>query len=125
MTIRTCLCLVTRVTPDGVPEVLLGYKKTGFGAGRWVGIGGHVEDGEEPADAAVRELSEETSLTAEAAGLAHVATLDFRFPARPAWDQVADVYLTAEFGGEPAESDEVLPRWFAWSGLPLNRRAGP
>lgn len=122
MTVRTCLCLVTRPCP-GDPaghEVLLGYKKTGFGAGRWVGIGGHVEDGEEPADAAVRELAEETGLIADPARLTHLASLDFRFPARPAWDQTAEVYLTADFDGEAAESDEVVPRWFGFSALPLD-----
>lgn len=118
---RTCLCLVNRPHASGDGrELLLGYKKRGFGAGRWVGIGGHVEDGEAPADAAVRELAEETGLIADPARLAHLASLDFRFPARPSWDQTAEVYLTTDFAGEPAESDEVIPRWFGYSGLPFD-----
>src|SRR5215470_20129518 len=116
MTIRTCLCLITRTTAgsDGsaTREVLLGFKKTGFGAGKWVGLGGHVEDGEEPADAAAREVAEESSLIVEASSLVHVATLSFAFPARPSWDQTADVFLATSFHGEPAESDELIPRWF-------------
>ena len=51
--IRTCLCLITRPAAAGadpargaVIDVLVGFKKTGFGAGRWVGIGGHIEEGE-------------------------------------------------------------------------------
>ena len=59
MMTRTCLCLIRRTTAGG-PEVLLGLKKTGFGQGRWVGLGGHIEDGEKPAEAAAREVAEES-----------------------------------------------------------------
>lgn len=121
MTIRTCLCLITRRADDDGTQVLLGYKKRGFGAGRWVGIGGHIEDGEEAVDAAAREVAEETSLIVRPAHLAHRATLTFVFPARPSWDQTAEVFVTASFAGEPAESDEVIPRWFAAGELPLDQ----
>jgi len=127
---RTCLCLVTRtgapaagvglVTGDGRREVLLGFKKSGFGAGRWVGLGGHIEDGEEPAEAAAREVAEESGLKVAASALTHVARLHFIFPSRPSWDQTADVFITADFTGEPAESDEVIPRWFASDALPFD-----
>jgi 8-oxo-dGTP diphosphatase len=118
MLTRTCLCLIRRTTADG-PEVLLGLKKTGFGAGRWVGLGGHVEDGEKPADAAAREVAEESSLVVSPDALEHMATIEFRFPVRPSWDQTADVYLTSCYQGEPAESDEVAPHWFRQDALPL------
>ena len=55
MMTRTCLCLIRRHA-GGRAEVLLGLKKTGFGAGKWVGLGGHIEDGEKPVSAAVREV---------------------------------------------------------------------
>ena len=35
-------------------QVLLGMKKRGFGAGRWNGFGGKVQDGETIEDAAKR-----------------------------------------------------------------------
>lgn len=105
--------------PGSGLELLLGYKKTGFGAGRWVGLGGHVEDGEAPVDAAVREVAEESGLVVAASALSHLATLTFVFPSRPSWDQTADVFVTADYLGEPAESDEVIPRWFAADELPL------
>lgn len=133
MITRTCLCLVTRTGSPGAPadgagieaadgrrEVLLGFKKNGFGAGRWVGLGGHIEDGEEPAEAAAREVAEESGLNVAASALTHVARLHFIFPARPSWDQTADVFMTADFAGEPAESDEVIPRWFASGALPFD-----
>jgi 8-oxo-dGTP diphosphatase len=145
VTVRTCLCLITRPSqagarlagpgtrsggsrragPDGDQagtdrEVLLGFKKTGFGAGRWVGLGGHIEDGEQPAEAAAREVQEESGLIVAASTLRHLADLTFVFPARPAWDQTADVYVTADFDGEPAESDELVPRWFPIDALPFD-----
>lgn len=121
MTIRTCLCLITRPSPgEAGRELLLGYKKTGFGAGRWVGLGGHIEDGEKPVDAAVREVAEESSLVVLPDSLNHAASLSFVFPARPSWDQTAEVFITSQYTGEPAESDEVIPKWFEVSSLPFD-----
>jgi 8-oxo-dGTP diphosphatase len=118
--IRTCLCMIRRAGPAG-PELLLGFKKTGFGTGRWVGLGGHIEPGEKPVDAAVREVAEESSLTVSPDTLEHRASIEFRFPYRPAWDQTAEVYVTSAFSGEPAESDEIAPRWFAEGELPFGQ----
>jgi len=132
--LATCLCLVTRgaAGPDGAgqdrpgrpgrpAEVLLGFKKAGFGAGKWVGLGGKVEPGESLAQAAAREVAEESGLVVAPADLAHLATLTFRFPSRPAWDQTADVFVTGRFSGVAAESAEVAPRWFATGALPYDR----
>jgi len=119
VTIRTCLCLIMRDV-GREREVLLGYKKAGFGAGRWVGLGGHVEDGEDPVDAAVREVAEESGLIVTSSALTHLASLEFVFPARPSWDQTAEVFVTADFVGEAVESDEVIPCWFAVGALPLD-----
>lgn len=119
MLTRTCLCLITR-TAGGGREVLLGLKKTGFGAGKWVGLGGHIEDGEKPASAAAREVLEESGLVVSPDTLAHMATLTFLFPARPSWDMTADVFATADYQGQPRESAEVIPQWFAAGSLPLD-----
>jgi len=118
MMTRTCLCLIRRQTATG-PEVLLGLKKSGFGAGKWVGLGGHIEEGEKPEAAAVREVAEESSLLVPADSLQHMASIEFRFPARPSWDQTAEVFVTFVYQGDAAESDEIAPRWFAEDSLPL------
>jgi 8-oxo-dGTP diphosphatase len=117
--IRTCLCLIRR-RGDGGPEVLLGLKKSGFGLGKWVGLGGHIEAGEKPVAAAVREVAEESGLVVAADALQHLASIEFRFPARPSWDQTADVFVTSVYQGEAAESDEIAPRWFPEDALPLS-----
>jgi 8-oxo-dGTP diphosphatase len=118
MMTETCLCLIRRHSAAG-PEVLLGLKKTGFGLGKWVGLGGHIEEGEKPEAAAVREVREESGLVVPADSLQHMASIEFRFPVRPAWDQTAEVFVTSVFQGQPEDSDEVAPKWFAERELPL------
>jgi 8-oxo-dGTP diphosphatase len=108
-----CLCFLVH---DG--QVLLGRKKRGFGAGRIVGPGGKVEPGERPVEAAAREVAEETGL--RATHLSEAAWITYRFPARPAWDQDARVFTTKRWTGEPAESDEMNPRWWKTDDLPLD-----
>lgn len=44
--------------PDGLPEVLMSGR-VGADKRAWFWIGGHVDQGEKPADAALRELGEE------------------------------------------------------------------
>jgi 8-oxo-dGTP diphosphatase len=117
----TCLCLVTRVNHDGERQVLLGHKKTGLGQGKIVGLGGHVEPGESPAAAAAREVKEESGIHVQTGDLTQAAHITFLFPARPAWDMTADVFTTAVFSGHPAETDEIRPKWFFRTALPLDR----
>lgn len=48
---RKVLTLVLIRKPN---EVLLGYKKRGFGSNKWNGFGGKVEDNESICEAAIR-----------------------------------------------------------------------
>jgi 8-oxo-dGTP diphosphatase len=117
----TCLCLLTRTSADGEPEVLLGHKKTGLGTGKIVGLGGHVEPGESAVDAAAREAKEESGLTVRSESLTAVAHLTFLFPAHPAWDMDVEIFTTAEWSGAPTETEEIRPQWFPVAALPYDR----
>lgn len=117
----TCLCLVTRANHDGEREVLLGHKKTGLGRGKIVGLGGHVESDESPAEAAAREVKEESGLHVAPGALDAAAYITFVFPVRPTWDMTVDVFTTAGYSGDPAETDEIRPEWFPRTALPLER----
>ncbi len=57
---NTTLCYVTR----GEQILLLHRvkKEKDINAGKWIGIGGHFEEGESPFDCAIREVFEETGL---------------------------------------------------------------
>lgn len=104
---------------DG-PEVLLGEKRRGLGTGRLVGPGGKREPGERPEAAAVREVAEEVGLRIDVADLEARGTLDYRFPFRPSWSQVSDVFVCRRWQGEPTGSDELEPRWIPVDAVPYD-----
>ncbi|WP_284979469.1 NUDIX domain-containing protein [Arthrobacter sp. fls2-241-R2A-200] len=114
------LCFLLRDGPDS-EHVLLGTKKTGFGRGKVVGVGGHVEAGETASQAACREVMEEVSVVVAPEDLVPAGTVDFVFPARPEWDMATTVFLTRAWQGEPLESDEIAPAWFPVNRLPVER----
>lgn len=99
-------------------RVLLGLKHRGLGAANVVGLGGHIEPGETPAEAAVREVFEEAGVVLDEALLRRVGVIQFRFPASPGWDQDVAVLTTTEPIGEPAPSEEITPRWYPIDSLP-------
>jgi 8-oxo-dGTP diphosphatase len=117
----TCLCLLTRIAGDGGRQVLLGHKKTGLGTGKIVGLGGHVEECESPAEAAAREVKEESGIHVAPDALLEMAHVTFLFPACPRWDMVVSVFTTAEWTGQAAETPEIRPEWFGVMDLPLTR----
>ena len=117
--ISTCLCLLTRIADDGGREVLLGQKKTGLGTGKTVGLGGHVEDGETPDEAAAREVKEEAGISVDPAALTEVAHITFLFPVCPKWDMTVNVFTAAQWAGQAMETPEIVPQWFPLSALPL------
>lgn len=119
--VPTCLCLLTRIADDGGRQVLLGHKKTGLGTGKIVGLGGHVEECESPGEAAAREVKEESGIHVAPAALREMAHVTFLFPACPRWDMTVEVFTSADWAGEPAETPEIRPEWFGVSSLPLTR----
>jgi len=56
------LVFVIRENEDGGRSLLLGFKKRGFGAGKFNGFGGKQESGENMEECARRELREESGL---------------------------------------------------------------
>jgi 8-oxo-dGTP diphosphatase len=113
------LCLLVRGDPP--QEILLGMKKARFGAGKYNGFGGKVEDGETIAEAAVREMREETGVRVRVGDLERVGHLTFLFPHKPDWEQVVHVYTARAWQGTPRESGEMAPAWFAVDDIPYDR----
>ena len=113
------LCFLLRGAPP--TAILLGYKKRGFGVDKWAGIGGRIEDGETVVAAACREVHEEIGVTIAESAMQPRGVITFEFPHRPAWTQTVHLFVATTWGGEPAESEEMRPAWFAPDALPFNQ----
>jgi len=113
----TLLFLVKK--EQGVPkEICLAMKKVGFGAGRWNGVGGKVENNESVEDATRRETEEEIGVKVKE--IEKVAEISFSFPAEPEWNQSMHTYWTESWQGEPKETEEMRPRWFPVDKIPYD-----
>ncbi|KAI3602872.1 hypothetical protein WG66_011159 [Moniliophthora roreri] len=98
-------------------QILLGYKKRGFGMNKYNGFGGKVEPGETSLDAAVRELEEEAGIKAE---LEHAGVLFFLSEGEDKAFHI-DIYRGKQYTGEITESDEMRPEWFSAPKIPFEQ----
>ncbi len=101
-------------------EICLAMKKRGFGTGKWNGAGGKVQQGETTEEAALRELSEELSVTAVSKQLNKVAVIEFVYEDKPEWNQRTHIFFLSTWLGEPRESEEMRPEWFLHKNLPFS-----
>lgn len=108
---------VVAVTPDG--RVLLIERDWPPYQGEWALPGGHVDPGENSAEAAVRELAEETGVRVSIEQLRPAGRWDE--PGRdPRGRYVTDVYLVVVPAGTPvaAGDDARTARWWRLDSLP-------
>ncbi len=117
---NTTLLFLIKKNENKIAEVLLAMKKRGFGAGRWNGVGGKLQEGETLTQALLRETTEEIGVSFQESDLQKVAELVFTFPHRPDFDQMVHVYVTEEWSGEPVESEEMKPEWFSVDKIPFD-----
>lgn len=94
-------------------------KKRGFGMGRWNGAGGKfdLEKGDKNIlDTAIRETKEEIGVeikNPEKVGLFH-----FKFKYKEEWNQDVSLFVAKDWQGEPAELEEMMPKWFDFKDIP-------
>lgn len=97
------------------PKILLGMKKRGFGAGRWNGFGGKIEEGETIEDALKREVLEESGLKIKDFEKVGIITFDFQNGHRTA---EVHFFKTRDFEGDLIETEEMNPKWFHIDEIP-------
>ncbi|MCL4387996.1 8-oxo-dGTP diphosphatase [Candidatus Marsarchaeota archaeon] len=102
-------------------EVLLAMKKRGFGQGKLNGAGGKLKAGETVEEAMIRESVEEVGVRPKSYYKA--GTLRFYFGGsnpKSEFNQRVHVYIAEEWDGEISESEEMEPKWFKISSIPLD-----
>ena len=101
----TTLCYIER---DGCWLMMNRVKKArDENAGKWIGVGGHLEAGESPDECIVREVREETGLTLLNFRLRGIITFIL-----PDWGDELTFLYTGEAQGEAAEDcPEGILRW--------------
>lgn len=99
-------------------KILLGYKKRGFGLGRFNGFGGKLNPGESILNAAKREILEESGLSVD--DLEKRGVLIFKFKGVPEVLEV-NVFSTSIFQGDPIETEEMRPQWFNFDQIPYSK----
>jgi 8-oxo-dGTP diphosphatase len=97
-------------------EVLLIRKKRGLGAGKINGPGGRLEGCETVVECARREVIEELCITPT--GLEERGELRFNFVDGHSLHAV--VFTASGHHGEPQETDEAVPLWFARDAIPYD-----
>lgn len=113
---HTTLLFLVKKSDNKITDICLAMKKRGFGAGRWNGVGGKLNEGETFEQGVMREAQEEVSV--EPNNVQKVAELTFTFPANPDWNQIVETFVTESWEGEPTESEEMAPKWFSISDIP-------
>jgi 8-oxo-dGTP pyrophosphatase MutT (NUDIX family) len=110
---------LSHLVKDG--KLLLGHKKTGFGKGYLVGIGGKVEKGETLEGSAAREIEEEINV--KVSKFVPMGYLNFYFPHMKdeSWNQKVHIYIVHDWIGEPQETEEIRPEWYDLDRLPLDK----
>ncbi|MDD5749505.1 MAG: 8-oxo-dGTP diphosphatase [Patescibacteria group bacterium] len=100
-------------------QILLGYKKRGFGIGRFNGFGGKVEKEESVKEAAYREVFEEAGI--EVHDLEEIGIIDFSWNNQKNPPLTVYVFKADSFSGQIEESEEMKPEWFEIDKIPYKK----
>ncbi|CUS15201.1 unnamed protein product [Tuber aestivum] len=95
-------------------RILLGYKKRGFGMGKYNGFGGKVEENETILEGAIRELQEESCIKGTDLSYHGILFLEAIADATLPILEI-HVFAVTKWEGEPAETDEMRPEWYSAS----------
>jgi 8-oxo-dGTP diphosphatase len=108
---------VSAVVRDEDGRVLLGRRSD---TGEWSLLAGIVDPGEQPADAIVREIREESAVEVRVDGVAGVALHPMAYPNGDRCQYLNVWFRCTAIGGEARVNDDesLEMRWFAVEALP-------
>lgn len=84
-------------------------KKNDVNKDKWIGVGGHFEDGESPEDCVIREVKEETGYTLTSYRYRGLVTFVFA----DVETEYMSLFTADEFEGEQIECNEGVLEWVA------------
>ena len=87
-------------------------KKNDVNKDKWIGVGGHFEEGESPEECLLREVKEETGLTLKTYDFRGLVT--FKFTDSVTGNTLTEymcLYTAAEYEGELSSCDEGVLEW--------------
>ena len=99
-------------------EVLLAMKKRGFGVGKWNGVGGKPNPGEDIVNTAIRESQEEIGVTPLNP---HKAAVFKYYSPHDNFGMHVWIFTATKWQGEPTESEEMKPQWFNHNNIPYTQ----
>ena len=99
------LCYIKR--DDSILMLHRVKKKNDINKGKWIGVGGHFENGESPEECLIREVLEETGL--ELASYKFRAIITFVYDKDTV--EYMHLYTADEFSGDMIECDEGNLSW--------------
>ena len=119
-------CTLAILIKDG--KILLQKKAEGlFGAGRWNGAGGKIEENESSVSCIKRELKEELDITIKIHGLEFIGLLDFcwildfNLIEKKRTPITVYVYKVLDYEGIPKSSEEGEVKWFDLDKIPYDK----
>lgn len=115
MKISTVASLNYFINDNG--EILLQKKSRGLGVGKWNGVGGKAEPGEDIFPAAIREIREEAGV--EVKNLENIGYIEYIWP--PDHEQknwAVHVFSVKEWEGELKDCGEGELKWFKRENFP-------
>lgn len=87
--------------------------------GKWNGFGGKVDQGESIEEAAKRELFEESGVSV--ANIEKLGVLDFSWKGKEQDILEVNIFKATDFSGQPQETEEMKPQWFAVNEIPFEK----
>lgn len=99
--------------------IWLAKKKKGFGAGKYNGYGGKLNQGETLEEAMIRELLEESGV--KATSFLKMGEINYTFPNKPDFDHHVHIYIANQWQGIPKETDEMAPELFTFQDIPYDK----
>lgn len=105
---RTRLSTLCYLEKDGQYLMLHRVKKKNdINQGKWIGVGGHFEDGESPEECVLREVNEETGYTLTSYRYRGLVTFVFADEET----EYMSLFTADGFTGDPIECNEGILKW--------------